>query len=128
MSATFVHPLEIRPDDIDQLGHVNNIVYLRWVQDVATAHWFAVAPTEWQSASLWIVLRHEIDYRKSAKLGDVIEAHTRVGDAQGAKFVRFVDIRRGDDILASAKTTWVMVDAKSLRPMRVPADVISAFA
>jgi acyl-CoA thioester hydrolase len=128
MSETFILPLTILPDDIDQLGHVNNIVYLRWVQDVATAHWFAVAPSAWQSASLWMVLRHEIDYRKSARLGDVIEAYTRVGDAHGAKFVRFVDIKRGDDILVSAKTTWVMVDAKSLRPMRVPADVISAFA
>jgi acyl-CoA thioester hydrolase len=128
MSAEFDLPLAVRPEDIDQLGHVNNIVYLRWIQDVATAHWIAVAPDYWQAASLWIVLRHEIDYLKSARLGDALVAHTRVGDARGAKFVRLVEIRRGDDLLASAKTTWVMVDAKSLRPMRVPADIISAFA
>jgi acyl-CoA thioester hydrolase len=128
MSAEFALPLEVRPEDIDQLGHVNNIVYLRWVQDAATAHWAAVAPDAWQLASLWIVLRHEIDYLKSAKLGDTLVAHTRVGDAKGAKFVRYVDILRGEDMLASAKTTWVMVDAKNLRPMRVPMDIISAFA
>jgi acyl-CoA thioester hydrolase len=121
--------LEFSPSalDIDQLGHVNNIVYLRWVQEAATAHWSARALPVWQEKFLWVVLRHEIDYKKSAKLGDALRARTWVGEAQGAKFVRYVDIMRGSDTLVSAKTTWVMVDAHSQRPVRVTPDIVTHF-
>jgi acyl-CoA thioester hydrolase len=81
----------------------------------------------WQEKFLWVVLRHEIDYKKSAKLGDALRAHTWVGEAQGAKFVRYVDIMRGSDTLVSAKTTWVMVDAHSQRPVRVTPDIVTHF-
>ncbi len=126
--ADFIIPVTIHAPDIDQLGHVNNIVYLRWVQEAATAHWHARALPDWQEKFLWVVRRHEIDYKKSAQAGDTLVARTWVGDAQGATFVRYVDILRGDLVLASATTTWVMVDAHSLRPLRIPPTIIARFS
>ncbi len=124
----FSLPITVFPADIDQLGHVNNIVYLRWVQEAATAHWHARALPDWQEKYLWVVRRHEIDYKKSAQAGDALVAHTWVGDAQGATFVRYVDILRGGLVLAAAKTTWVMLHAQSLRPLRITPDIIARFA
>lgn len=121
-------PIEIVPADIDQLGHVNNIVYLRWVQEAATAQWMARALPDWQAKYLWVVLRHEVDYKKPAKLGDTVRARTWVGQAQGARFVRYVNILRADEILVSATTTWAMVDAISLRPQRITPEIVSRFA
>jgi acyl-CoA thioester hydrolase len=128
MNMRFEMPVTVLETDIDQLGHVNNIVYLRWVQDAATAHWSSRALPAWQEKFLWVVLRHEVDYKKSARLGDNVRARTWVGDSQGAKFVRYVDIIRDDDILVSAKTIWVMVDAHSQRPVRVTADIVAHFS
>ena len=73
--------ITIDPGDIDQMGHVNNVVYLRWVQDVAVAHWLAAAPTVDLDKLLWVVIRHEIDYKQPAFLGDEIIARTWVGTA-----------------------------------------------
>jgi acyl-CoA thioester hydrolase len=127
MTPSFALP--IRPDaaDIDQLGHVNNAVYVRWIQDVATAHWQASAPEPWRSQLVWMVLRHEIDYRRPALLGDDLLGETWVGDASGARFDRFVRIRRSSDVLVEAKTTWVAVDAVSQRPRRVPPELVAHF-
>ena len=62
----------VQPGDIDGHNHVNNTVYLRWVQDVATAHWESLASPEAQAAIAWVVVRHEIDYKTAANLGDEI--------------------------------------------------------
>ena len=60
--------IEVKESDIDMMGHVNNVVFLRWVQEAATAHWFAAASPADQEALLWVVLRHEIDYKHPALL------------------------------------------------------------
>ncbi|MDQ3314002.1 MAG: acyl-CoA thioesterase [Verrucomicrobiota bacterium] len=62
--------LRVAAQDIDGQGHVNNVVYLRWAQDVAVAHWEALAPAEDQTATGWVVLRHEIDYKGAGRLDD----------------------------------------------------------
>jgi acyl-CoA thioester hydrolase len=125
----YLVPLEIVPADIDELGHVNNIVYLRWVQDAATLHWRAIAPPDMQTRWVWVVLRHEIDYKASAKLGDTVAARTWVGAPKGARFDRFVEIFNPTtgSVNASARTTWVLLDAAARRPTRVPAEVVEMF-
>ena len=82
----FELPIPIEPADIDELGHVNNVTYVRWVQDAAVAHWRARAPAADQARLFWVVLRHEIDYKQPARLGDVIIARTWVGAASRLKF------------------------------------------
>lgn len=127
--TAFFRPIEPAPDDFDELGHVNNAVYLKWAQETATAHWFLVAPPAMRAAWLWVVLRHEIDYRDPVLPGDRVEARTWLGAAEGARFDRFVDLRKTDAARPAAfvRSTWVLIDARSRRPRRVGADILEAF-
>ncbi len=120
-SPAFIHPLQIHPADIDALGHVNNVVYIRWVQEVAAAHWLKIATPEQQDKLVWVVLRHEIDYHAPALPGDLIEGSTRVGNYHGARFERYVYIRQAKSgkLLAEAKTIWCLLDGSTKRPVRV---------
>src|SRR5947209_13393759 len=116
--------------DIDEQNHVNNTVYLRWVQDVATAHWCALAGTETQRSISWVVLRHEIDYKIPACLGDEIVLHTWVGEASRLKFERFTEVCRKMDnrLLCKARTVWVPIDSRTGKPTRVSAEVRARFS
>ena len=100
--------VSVVPGDIDEQNHVNNTVYLRWVQEVATAHWEAIASSEAQESIGWVVLRHEIDYKAPACLGDDVVLRTWVGKATRLTFERFTEIRRSGDgqLLSSARTLW----------------------
>jgi acyl-CoA thioester hydrolase len=120
----------VLPSDIDEQNHVNNTVYLRWVQDVATAHWRALASAEAQAAIGWVVLRHEIDYKTPATLDDEIVLRTWVGKATRLTFERFTEIRRKSDrqALSQARTLWCPIDMQNGRPMRVSAEVRAQFS
>ena len=120
----------VQPADIDGQNHVNNTVYLRWVQDVATAHWKSLASAEAQAAIGWFVLRHEVDYKLPANLGDKILLRTWVGEASRLKFERFTEIRRknNNQLLAQARTVWVPIDSQTGKPTRVSADVRARFS
>jgi len=129
-SAAFEMIVSVLPEDIDQQNHVNNTVYLRWVQEVATAHWRAVATADAQENIGWVVLRHEIDYKTPACLGDEIVLRTWVGKSTRLTFERFTEIRRsGDDqLLSNARTLWCPINAQTARPVRVPAEVRKQFS
>jgi acyl-CoA thioester hydrolase len=127
--APFRYIISVGAQDIDDLNHVNNVVYLRWVQDAAAAHWNAVAPAQLQTNFAWVVLRHEIDYKRSAVLDDIVVAETWVSSCEGVRSVRHVKMTnlKTGDLLAEAKTTWCLVDAVTKRPRRIEADIISIF-
>ncbi len=128
--APFEMTVSVSRGDIDEQNHVNNTVYLRWVQGVATAHWQAVASPEAQETVGWVVLRHEIDYKTPAALGDKIILRTWVGKATRLTFERFTEIRRNGDgqLLSKARTLWCPINAQTGRPMRVPAEVRLQFS
>jgi acyl-CoA thioester hydrolase len=130
MSSAFELRIHVQPADIDELGHVNNIVYLRWVQEAAVAHWRALAPPTDQAKLLWIVLRHEIDYRLPAHLGDDVIARTWVGGASRLKFERHTEILRAADggLLTRALTIWCPIDAHSGRPSPVSPELRAIFS
>ncbi|MCE2996409.1 MAG: acyl-CoA thioesterase [Cyclobacteriaceae bacterium] len=117
--APFRHEISPQPADIDQYHHVNNVVYVRWVQDVAIAHWQALASAEMQQKYAWMLLRHEIDYQQQAFLGDSVIGETWVGEAKGATFERFVVLRKGDTVLTRSRMVWCLMDAVSLKPRRI---------
>ena len=129
-SARFEMIISVLPGDIDEQNHVNNTVYLRWVQDVATAHWRAVASAKAQETIGWVVLRHEIDYKGPATLGDEVVLRTWVGKATRLTFERFSEIRRNRDgrLLSEARTLWCPIDAQTGRPVRVSAEVRAQFS
>ncbi len=123
-------PLTIEQSDIDQLGHVNNTVYLRWVQEAAVAHWTSAATEEQYTTVIWVVVRHEIDYLASIKLGDSITARTWVGTTVKNYFERHTEIFRTNDkkVLARARTLWCPLDRSTGRPTRVGEDVRTRFS
>lgn len=122
----FSHIICVTPSDIDELGHVNNVVYVRYVQEAATAHWNAVTNEALRSQCVWVVLRHEIDYISPAFEGDELLATTWVGDTNGARSERFVELvnKANGKLIAKAKTTWCQLDAKTFRPKRVEDRII----
>ncbi len=126
----FEHPVEVSPADFDELGHVNNVVYLRWVQDIAIAHWRAAATPEQQESIAWVALRHEIDYKHPALPGDGILASTWVGSAEAVRFERFVEILRTSDrrVLAQSRTLWCPISRGTGRITRVGEDVRRVFS
>jgi acyl-CoA thioester hydrolase len=129
-AETFIQRFPVDAADIDELAHVNNIVYLRWAQDIATAHWRARASAEMVDRYVWVVLRHEADYRAALTLGDDVEVHTRVDDApQGAAWTRFVDIYKAgsEKPAVQIKSNWAMLDAQTRRVKRVPLDLVARF-
>jgi acyl-CoA thioester hydrolase len=129
-SAAFEMTVLVLPGDIDEQNHVNNTVYLRWVQDVAVAHWQAIASPDAQAAIGWVVLRHEIDYKTPATLDDEIVLRTWVGKATRLTFERFTEIRRKSDrqLFSQARTLWCPIDVKTGRPMRVSEEVRAQFS
>ncbi|MBB3860163.1 acyl-CoA thioester hydrolase [Novosphingobium hassiacum] len=117
------------PEHIDELGHVNNAVWLQWVQDIAVAHWDAVASDAHKAAYVWVVTRHEIDYRGNIGLGQSVRAETFIPEAPtGARFDRRVDFTNdAGKVIVSARTTWALLDRASGRLLRVPKDVAAPF-
>lgn len=102
---------------------------MKWVQDVAIAHWTSLATKEILENNLWVVSRHEIDYLKSAMLDSKLIAKTWVGEPDRAKSTRYVNIcdANTDVIYAKIKTTWYLLDAKSKRPKRIDEEMMKLF-
>jgi acyl-CoA thioester hydrolase len=132
MSSAVPYTLAVRvaDADIDRQGHVNNIAWLKYVQDAAVAHWQAVAPAEVQAAVAWVVRRHEVDYLKPGFAGDELVIRTWVGEPAGATWERFTEVTRQADgqILVKARTVWVQLDAATGRPRRVDARLTGWFS
>ncbi|RAK56509.1 acyl-CoA thioesterase [Phenylobacterium deserti] len=126
----FQQAFEPEASHIDENGHVNNVVYLDWAQQIATAHWRALAPADQQAAWAWIVLRHEVDYRRPLVLGETAHARTWVADqTDGPRFDRYVRIDGPDGAMcAQAVTTWCLIDIATRRPKRVPEEMLRTFA
>ncbi len=120
-SDSFESIFQVEDADIDMMGHVNNIVYLRWVQEVAVAHWTAIAPEDDQKNVLWVIARHEIDYKRPALPGDFVRATTRVGTPSGLTFERHTELHRVNDeeLLAFARTLWIPINAQTKKPQRL---------
>lgn len=126
---TFTLTFTATSADIDELGHVNNAVWVRWIQDLATAHWNAVAAPEHIAAYVWMVTRHEIDYRGNIGAHESVTGRTWISDPRkGAQFdrnVEFIDAQ--GKAIVRAKTRWAMIDKASGRLVRVPAEVAAPF-
>ena len=129
-AEAFELTMAVEAADIDQLGHVNNVTYLRWVQEAAVAHWTAAAPATDQAKLLWVVVRHEIDYKQPAFLGDRIIARTWVGSASRIRFERFTELLRARDrsVLAKARTLWGPIDSRTGKPVGVSPEVRACFS
>jgi len=125
----FTRIFTAQPDDIDELGHVNNAVWVQWIQDMATSHWQAVAAPEHIAAYFWVVTRHEIDYRGNVGPGQSVTANTWIeSEPKGAQFDRRVDfVDAAGKVIVRANTTWAMIDKATGRLVRVRPEVSAPF-
>ncbi|MBC2776684.1 acyl-CoA thioesterase [Parasphingopyxis marina] len=125
----FSHRVTARPEHIDELGHVNNAVWVQWIQELAVAHWNAVSDPAHVAAYIWVVTRHEIDYLRPALEGETVTGTTWIEEGpKGARFDRYMEFTGGDGKpRIRAKTTWAMIDRASGKPLRVPPEVAAPF-
>lgn len=126
----FDHPIMVEAGDIDANGHANNVVFVRWIQDAAVAHWFAAVDPERARAVSWVVTRHEVDYKRPALVGEELVARTWVGAITAATCERFCEIVRAVDgaALARSRTVWCLVDPATGRPKRIDPTIRGLFA
>jgi acyl-CoA thioester hydrolase len=117
------------PHEIDELGHVNNAVWVRWIQEMATAAWYAAAAPHEAEAYIWVVVRHEIDYLRPLLVNETALGRTWIPDPpRGARFDRLVEFSGANGkALVNARTTWAMIEKASGRPGRVPPELAARF-
>ena len=117
------------PEHIDVMGHVNNAVWVQWMEAMATSHWEAVAPPEHQAKYAWVVARHEIDYRGNVVAGETVTAETWVPEPpKGARFDRHMRFTGADGrVKVEAVSTWAMLDRATGRLLRVRPEIAAPF-
>jgi acyl-CoA thioester hydrolase len=122
--------LRVSDADIDRQGHVNNVAFVRYIQDIAVAHWVAVASADVRAAFTWVVRRHEVEYLRPAFPDEELLLRTWVGEPSGATWERFTEVLRAgeDKPIVTARTVWVLLDAASGRPRRVDPVMVARFA
>lgn len=123
----FTHSFRVSTEDIDEQGHVNNVAYVKWIQDVAVAHWFSAATETMREKYTWVVTRHEIDYKKQAFENEEVTVATWVGEPTRISWERFTEIRRGEDLLVKARSVWCLIDRKTAKPTRITAELKELF-
>lgn len=125
----FTHSFTARRGDIDELNHVNNAVWVRWTQELATVHWNTLAPREYIDNYIWMVTRHEIDYRGNVGAGETVTGRTWISEPpKGARFWRnFEFTDEAGTIKVSGKTNWAFIDRERQRPVRVPKALADIF-
>ncbi len=131
MTPIFRYRFTVGPEAIDENDHVNNVVYVQWMQDVAVRHATAVGCTDATRAidAMWVARSHKIEYLSPAFAGDKIEAQTWVVSFRKVRSLRRYKFIRVSDgtTLARGETDWVFVDASSQRPRSIPEEVRAGF-
>ncbi|MCU0240627.1 MAG: acyl-CoA thioesterase [Pyrinomonadaceae bacterium] len=115
----FSHSFIVNSNHLDEQNHVNNVVYVQWIQDVAVAHWRNLVSQDIQAKYSWILLRHEIDYKQQSFENDEITSTTWVGKATKVTCERFTEIKRGETLLVKAKSLWCMIDFDTKKPVKI---------
>lgn len=123
----FSHEFFVKKEDIDRQGHVNNVVYVKWIQDVAVAHWENSATAEQHAKYTWVVLRHEIDYKKQAFENEELTVTTWVGEPTRVSWERFTEITRGANLLVKARSLWCLIARETLKPTRISSELKEMF-
>lgn len=128
-AETYKHQRTVTEDDLDDLHHVNNVQYVQWIQDIAKEHWEVRATDQLKDDFIWVVIRHEIDYKKQAFLGDQLLIETYVGETTFVTSERFVNIKDANtgDILVAAKSMWCLLDAASKKPTKITEELRTVF-
>jgi acyl-CoA thioester hydrolase len=130
MNSHFNITIKVATEHLDAVNHVNNVVYVQWMQDIATRHWDAVAPNKLKQEILWLVKRHEIDYHNQAFLNDELQMETWTGEYTNVTWKRHYEITRPSDNkkIISAASVWIPIDRKTQRPRKIDKELMTLFA
>lgn len=125
----YTHKRTVSKDDLDEFEHVNNVRYVQWIQDIAKEHWEVRATEKLKRDFFWVVIRHEIDYKKQAFLGDELLIETYVGDTTFVTSERFVNIKNAEtgEILVAAKSNWCLLDTSTKKPTKITEELSAVF-
>jgi acyl-CoA thioester hydrolase len=123
----FSHSFRVSPEDIDEQSHVNNVAYVKWIQDVAVAHWLSATTEVEREKYTWIVIRHEIDYKSQAFENEEVTATTWVGEPTRISWERFTEITRGESLLVKARSVWCLIDRETSKPTRISSELKELF-
>ena len=128
-AETYSHKRTVEAEDLDELEHVNNVRYVQWIQDIAKEHWEVRATEQLKKDFFWVVIRHEIDYKKQALLGDELLIETFVGDITFVTSERFVNIKNADtnEVLVAAKSNWCLLDTGTKKPTKITEELRNVF-
>ena len=125
MNKNFTDTFKVDRTSIDQLNHVNNVIYLDWTQKIAQKHWAQLSNKLIDNNYVWVVKRHEVDYFLPVFLNDKITLSTYIGDSNGIKSERFVNVFKGDKLVCSVKTIWILLDKITMKPVRIPSEILT---
>jgi acyl-CoA thioester hydrolase len=132
ISSVYFKTFLIPQSAIDENGHVNNVIYVQWMQDIAVEHYEAIGgvnPMQLLGAT-WVVREHKIEYLLPAFAGEEIEIRTWIEDVRRVRSLRKYEFVRKSDgkTLVRGETDWVFVDAKTGRPLAIPEAVFKVFS
>jgi len=127
MKTAFSKELIVNPEHIDDLQHVNNVVYLQWVQDIAAQHWFSLSAQLNVNHLVWVAREHRIEYLAPALLGEKLTVKTFIEKLAGVSSIRIVEISRAEKIICKCTSLWILVDKQTMRPRRMPAEISDLF-
>ncbi|MGB6150960.1 MAG: acyl-CoA thioesterase [Pricia sp.] len=129
MGASYEITITVEKDDLDELMHVNNVRYVQWIQDISKQHWMTVAPESMRSGVIWVVMHHDISYKASAQLGDVIKVRTYIEKSRGATCDRIVEMHDAatKTLLIRSSTKWCLLNETSLKPTRISSAIKELF-
>jgi acyl-CoA thioester hydrolase len=127
---TFETHIVVSQEDLDNLNHVNNVRYVQWVQDIAEQHWMSKTSEDIRRKYFWILLKHHIDYKNPAILGDVLKVVTYVKKSEGIRSIRIVEIydKTTEKLLVSSETTWCFMNSQTNKPARITQEVFQLFS
>ncbi|WP_047546846.1 acyl-CoA thioesterase [Psychroserpens sp. Hel_I_66] len=120
----------VAQDVIDERGHVNNVRYVEWVQDIAQSHWEMKTNPKTRDEFYWILVSHHIQYKAEALLGDVLRLKTYVKKSEGVRSTRIVEVynKNTDKLLTTSETIWCFMSHENNKPARIPEDIIQLFS
>jgi len=126
---TYRKNIVVQEDDLDELNHVNNVRYVQWIQDISKEHWLEAASEKMRSGIIWVVMTHQIAYKYAARLGDEIEVKTHINKSRGATSVRIVEMHNKltRKMLLRSSTEWCLLNANTLKPIRISEEIKQVF-
>ncbi len=127
MMEVFEKSLKVKAEHLDELEHVNNVVFLQWVQDISKEHWLSKTNDKVNSKMYWVVRSHHLEYKKQVFLGDELSVRTFVTSYKGPFSERVVEIYREDKLVVKAASSWCLISRDNNKPMTVPPEVKNLF-